>query len=85
MLFLQLMAGAEAPAVPAGLPKGLRELLGSCLALDPAARPRAADLAVQLRRVMLALLEQASRAAGGCRVLPGTFRHRRCSHARAGP
>jgi serine/threonine protein kinase len=60
----QLSAGDEAPTTPAHLPGPLRELLGSCLALDPRARPTALAVAAALRTYMLELLEQGSRALG---------------------
>ncbi len=64
----QLAAGGEAPAVPASLPRQLRELLSSCLDLEPSARPPASALATSVRDIMLLMLAQASRGPGGCRA-----------------
>ncbi len=51
--------------MPASLPRQLRELLASCLDLEPSARPKASVLATSLRDIMLLMLAQASRGPGG--------------------
>ena len=58
-LVSRILHGPEL-AVPDAIPAAVRALLRACLSKDPAARPRASDMAFTLRREVRAL----RRAAG---------------------